>query len=551
MDKDKKERINNVMSLVKLCSLLFAGSIVIKDIFFDPAMSYSMFVIISVIACILLPTFYFIWNLWQKKKNGRTLNSSFQFVESLCYVIIFCFMILVSGAAQSDYKFLLLLIIVSATIQMGMNEGLYIAFVSSASVLIIDLITSSVPSGMGFRLENDVILCGIFILVAWILGFYVKVEGQYIRQLEHWLDVDILTGIYNYRYFSNAFKEKIAKAKKEGSLLAFMFLDIDFFKNYNDLNGHQKGDVVLKTIASILLESTRKADIVARYGGEEFVIVMPDVTEEEALKIGEKIRLKVENTYFENQEYQPNGNLTISIGISSFPDKAKDEDELIRSADDALYRAKFFSKNRVESYTSILDELKSDIEEKDIDLITSIKTLIMVINIKDRYTYGHTERVVIYSKMLADELKLADADRKNLIYAAYMHDIGKIDTPKMMLNKPGALMPEEWEILQQHPVKGAEIIGPVDSLGEIIPLIRHHHERYDGGGYPDNLAGENIPYLARALTVVDCFDAMMSNRPYQRRRPYEDAIEELKNCKGKQFDPQMVDAFIRALDRSR
>jgi len=551
MDKDKKEQINNIMSLVKLCSLLFAGSIVIKDIFFNPEMSYSIFVIISVIACILLPTFYFIWNLWQKRKNGHALNSSFQFVESLCYVIIFCFMILVSGAAQSDYKFLLLLIIVSATIQMGMSEGLYIAFVSSASVLIIDLITSSSASGITIQLENDVILCGIFILVAWTLGFYVKVEGQYIRQLEHWLNVDILTDIYNYRYFRNAFNEKITKAKKEGSQLAFMLLDIDFFKNYNDLNGHQKGDVVLKTIASILMESKRGEDIVARYSGEEFVILMPDVTEEEALKIGEDIRLKVENAYFENQEYQPNGNLTISIGISLFPDKAKDEDELIRSADDALYRAKFFSKNRVESYTSILDELKNDIEDKDIDLITSIKTLIMVINIKDRYTYGHTERVVIYSKMLADELKLADADRKNLIYAAYMHDIGKIDTPKLMLNKPGVLTSEEWEILQQHPVKGAELISPVDSLGEIIPLIRHHHERYDGAGYPDNLAGEDIPYLARALTVVDCFDAMMSNRPYQRRRPYEDAIEELKNCKGMQFDPQMVDAFIRALDRNR
>lgn len=551
MDKDKKEQINIIMSLVKLCSLLFAGSIVIKDMFFNPEMSYSVFMIISVISCILLPSFYFIWDLWQKKKNGRTLNSSFQFVESLCYVIIFCFLILVSGAAQSDYKFLLLLIVVSVTIQMGMNEGLYIAFVSSASLLLINLITSSAAGGMSIQLENDLILCGIFILVAWTLGFYVKVEEQYIRQLEHWLNVDILTDLYNYRYFSKVFNEKITKAKKDGSRLAFMLLDIDFFKNYNDLNGHQKGDTVLKTVAAILLESARPKDIVARYGGEEFVIVMPDVTEEEALKIGEDIRLKVENTYFENQEYQPNGNLTISIGISSFPDKAKDEDELIRSADDALYRAKFFSKNRVESYTSILDELKNDIEDKDIDLITSIKTLIMVINIKDRYTYGHTERVVIYSKMMADELKLTDAERKNLIYAAYMHDIGKIDTPKLMLNKPGVLTSEEWEILQQHPVKGAELVSPVDSLSEIIPLIRHHHERYDGGGYPDNLAGEEIPYLARALTVVDCFDAMMSNRPYQRRKPYEDAIEELRNCKGTQFDPQMVDAFIRALDKNR
>ena len=218
--------------------------------------------------------------------------------------------------------------------------------------------------------------------------------------------------------------------------------------------------------------------------------------------------------------------------------------------DDALYRAKFFNKNRVETYTSILDDLKSSVEEKDTELITSIKTLIMVINVKDRYTYGHTERVVIYCQMIADELELEDSDRKKLIYAAYLHDIGKIDTPKIVLNKETPLTKEEWETLKQHPVKGAEIIRPVKSINNIMPLIKYHHERYDGAGYPDGLKGEEIPYLARVLTVVDCFDAMTTNRPYKKKRSFDDAIAELKRCKNTQFDPVIVEAFIKALSKS-
>ena len=285
----------------------------------------------------------------------------------------------------------------------------------------------------------------------------------------------------------------------------------------------------------------------ARYGGEEFAIILPNTSEMDAIKLAEEIRSKIEKTYFHGEENQPNGKLTVSIGISIYPDKAKNDIELIKSADDALYRAKFFDKNRVETYTSILDELKNDIEDEHIDIITSIKTLISVINAKDKYTYGHVERVVIYSRLLADKLELNEKDKKDLIYGAYMHDIGKINIPKEILNKNMPLTPEEWEIMKQHPLNGVEIIKPVESLKEIIPLILHHHERYDGKGYPDNLKGDNIPYLVRMLTVVDSFDAMTSSRPYNKRKTYKEAIEELKKCSGTQFDKDIVDAFIQVI----
>jgi HD-GYP domain-containing protein (c-di-GMP phosphodiesterase class II) len=304
-------------------------------------------------------------------------------------------------------------------------------------------------------------------------------------------------------------------------------------------------------MGTLLKNSVREGDIVARYGGEEFAIILSDTSEEDTIKIAERIRRRIEETYFEGEENQPKGKLTVSIGISIFPDKAKNDIELIKSADDALYRAKFFNKNRVEVYNYILDELREDIEDKHIDIITSIKTLISVINAKDKYTYGHVERVVVYSRLLADKLELNEEDKKRLIYGAYMHDIGKINIPEEILNKKMPLTSEEWGMMKQHPVSGVEIINPVESLRDIAPLILHHHERYDGKGYPGNLEGENIPYLARVLTVADSFDAMTSNRAYSKRKTYEEAIEELKRCSGTQFDPLITDTFIKIIEENK
>ncbi|MEO2681168.1 bifunctional diguanylate cyclase/phosphohydrolase, partial [Clostridium butyricum] len=352
---------------------------------------------------------------------------------------------------------------------------------------------------------------------------------------------------YNHRYFCDSLSEKIKIGEKENSPVSMIFIDIDYFKNYNDMYGHQKGDYVLKRIGEIIKSSIGNEHIPARYGGEEFAIILPDTTEDMAVKIAESLRKKIENTYFEGEENQPNGKLTVSMGVSVYPDKAGSDIELIKSADDALYRAKFFYKNRVEAYISILDEIKSNIDEEDIELVTSIKTLISVINAKDRYTYGHVERVVVYGRMLAESLGLNERDKNILIYGAYMHDIGKINISKDVLIKKMKLTDDEWEVLKQHPANGVEIIKSVKSLNMIIPLIISHHEKYDGTGYPNNLKGDEIPYLARVLTVIDSFDAMTSNRPYNKRKTYKEAIEELQRCSGTHFDPEIVKLFIKAL----
>jgi len=555
LEDNKQRKILEILSIVKLFSLLFLGIIILSKLFKDSNsfenVKYNIYnLMLCLCIAFILSAVYFIWAFSVVKRFSIKYTNAIQLAENFIFVLIFAGAVFYTGAYASDYKFMFLFIIITATIQQGMEHGILLATSSSLFILALDIICDP-QKLVNQYFQNDLILSGVFILTAWTLGFYVKTENEHIIKLESLANEDGLTGVYNHRFFYDSLREIMEVSKNENKSVSMIFMDIDYFKNYNDINGHQMGDEVLKTIGLILKNSFRKGDIVARYGGEEFAVLLPETSEKEAISSAELVRSKIEKTYFQGEENQPNDKLTVSIGISIYPEKAKNEIELVKSADDALYRAKFFDKNRVETYTSILDELKIDTKEEHIDIITSIKTLISVINAKDKYTYGHVERVVIYSRLLADKLGINEKDKKNLIYGAYIHDVGKIGISKEILNKNMPLTKAEWEIMKQHSFNGVEIIKPVESLKDIIPLILHHHERYDGNGYPDKLKGDNIPYLVRMLTVVDCFDAMTSSRPYNIRKTYEEAIEELKRCSGTQFDTAIAKAFIEVIKENK
>lgn len=548
---NRKKQIKDMVSIVKLVSLLLTSIVFIQKILdkelFDTSQvvirSTSIIIFLSGLVLLLI---YFIWTFSTNSKFSKRNMKYGNWIENSLFIIIFFIAIIISGGQESQYKILFLFIICSATIESGLKTGITVASISSALILLIDLISGS-NGDVNKYFQSDIILSGIFLLTSWTLGFYVKVEGEHIEKLEELVNKDGLTKLFNHRYFHDKLKSEIEIAIKNKEKVSMIFFDIDFFKNYNDLYGHQEGDKVLRRIGEIVNKLVREKDIAARYGGEEFAIIMPNTREEEAMKIADTLRKTIEEEEFYGEENQPNGKITVSIGVSVYPDKAKNEIELIKSSDDALYRAKFFNKNRVESYISVLEELEKGINEEDNELITSIKTLISVINAKDRYTYGHSERVVLYCKLIADELGLSKKDKDTLIYGAYIHDIGKVNIPKEILLKKMPLTNEEWEILKQHSADGVEIIKPVKSLQDTIPIILSHHERYDGKGYPCNLKGEEIPYLARILCVVDSFDAMTSNRPYNKRKTYEEAIIELKKCSGTQFDPYIVEKFTEFL----
>jgi diguanylate cyclase (GGDEF)-like protein/putative nucleotidyltransferase with HDIG domain len=550
LDRNRQKKILEYLFITKLFTFFifslaaFSEYMKFVDYKFTTLIYFSDIIPITLYMLIMLLTSRLWFASIKFEKNSRKYRTV-QILESLINIVLFSLLIAFAPDVP-QYKLLFLLIIITSSLQYGFKHGMTVSAIASVIVLAIDLL--AMPEAIvNEAFQDDLIIVGVFLLTAWLLGFYEKIEREHRESITQMAIIDGLTGVYNHRYFFETLKRLIGNAKKTGAHLSLLFIDIDHFKHYNDLFGHQEGDEVLKEIAEILKQNTRPQDLVCRYGGEEFAVILQDTNEQNALIVAERIRDTIEKTDFKGQEHLPSGLLTVSIGVSSFPDKAQSDTELVKSADDALYRAKFFNKNRVETYFSILQEMKDDLKDKDITLLTSIKTLISVINAKDRYTYGHTERVVMLCQALGERLNLSEEDLKILKYSAYLHDIGKINIPEQILNKKLPLTKEEWDIMKQHPANGVRIIEPVESLDKVKPVILHHHERYDGEGYPDGLKGEEIPCLARIMTVVDSYDAMTSNRAYKSKMSFEEAIEELKACSGTQFDPEITQIFIELL----
>ena len=374
-----------------------------------------------------------------------------------------------------------------------------------------------------------------------------KIKAR-IDEAELLATVDGLAGLYNHRYFQQRLGEELNRAERFNSPLSLVMMDIDYFKKYNDSQGHPAGDKVIQVLGQIIKRNIRGVDIAARYGGEEFAIILIDTVPETAYSVCERIRQEVEGFPFEGRDTQPGGILSVSAGIATAPFNATRQDDLIKMADDALYKAKNTNRNKVVIYYSELDELKHVVNEAEHERINTIKTFISMINSKDKYTYGHSERVARYALHIAEAMDLDESTLKTIKIGAYLHDIGKIEIDRELLNKTGELSPDELGLLQRHPEWGAEIVKSVHSLVEVAPLVLYHHESFNGDGYPAGLAGEEIPLSARILKVADCFDAMTSLRPYQRKMTFQQAREELVRCSGTDFDPAIVEAFLRTLE---
>ena len=541
---EKETQINQILNIVKIASISFPAIAFLQYFSINNSDSQlflkSGLLIIIVLSAVLL--IFTVWTVLQSKVS----DAARKWIDPIISLSIAFLSVMLTGSYRSNYTFLFLLVIISSSIECSRRASMIIACLSAAIILCIDLIFSP-KMVVNTYFESDVVLACVLIIIAWTIGYYVDLRKQHIAYLNDLANIDGLTGLYNHRYFYDCLAKQIHLSQSSGTELSLLFVDIDDFKYYNDLFGHQRGDDVLRTIAGIMRTTIQPNSYIARYGGEEFTILLPETGEALALAEAEKLRCAVQAQSFKGQENLPCGSLTISVGLSTFPTKAKSDAELLKGADDACYRAKFLCKNRVETYYSILDELQKNVCELGPETIASIKTLIAVINAKDKYTYRHVERVVFYCTMFADKIGLSPQDKKILIYSAYLHDIGKINISEELLMKTDPLTNEEWEILKHRPQKAVEIIKNIGSLKDVSPIILQHHERYDGTGYPNQLQGDEIHYLARVLAIADSFDAMTSVRPYQQRKTVSQAISELRRCSGTQFDPEVIMDFISTI----
>ncbi|MGB2796491.1 MAG: diguanylate cyclase [Phycisphaerae bacterium] len=383
------------------------------------------------------------------------------------------------------------------------------------------------------------------------------------RRLEELATTDELTGLANRRRFMEAIGLETERARRYGSDLALAMIDVDGFKAINDACGHVFGDRVLVEVARALEKGARATDVVARYGGDEIIILMPNTDAQAAVSAVERIRRRIAGRVV--SDGQRSLEVTISAGISALDskDRTAGPDLLIRQADEALYAAKHGGGNVAKTWNEIArdrteggaDEATrvEDLRRKVAGLslqskemfVQSLWGLVHALEARDAYMKAHSASVTRYAVAIAETLELDPEETGVIRRAAMVHDIGKIAVPDSILQKRGPLDDHERCIMQGHVLAGVKIIDQMHFLERETPIVRHHHEYWNGGGYPDGISGEAIPLGARILAVADAFDAITSDRVYRKARSVSEALQVLIEESGRQFDARVVDAMVK------
>jgi diguanylate cyclase (GGDEF)-like protein len=380
-----------------------------------------------------------------------------------------------------------------------------------------------------------IVLLGGFSLI--LLGLRRRVSASRRAELERLASAalfDSLTGLRNHRAFHEDLARDLERQTRGGRPLTLIMLDLNGLKKVNDTHGHQAGDERLTTLAHTLNKRLRGRACAYRVGGDEFMVILPDMRAWDG----------VEATQCLQTALAPHA-IDVSAGIAEA--RASDIDEIIREANLALIAGKRH-RHAITLYSPELEPtITAPDDAREAEHIHSLSSaLALAVDAKDSYTRSHCQTVSQLCALIATELALDPALISQMRLAGLLHDVGKIGIPDAILTKPAALTDAEYAQMKRHSILGEQIVAAAD-LPEEARWVRHHHERYDGNGYPDGLAGENIPLQSRIIFTADAFEAMTSDRPYRQAPGRDFAIAELQRHAGSQFDPTIVHALRQAL----
>lgn len=455
------------------------------------------------------------------------------------------------------------------------SKFLNIPYLQNPQVAILPLI--SVNNCIGVMLVGDNNAknnLDVYSMISSHLALFMH-NSELLEKVSENTNIDALTMLSNHRGFQEVLSNELAKAEAKNSNLSVIMMDINHISKINRELGHAKGDEVIKLVAEKVRQNIRSSDTAGRYGGDEIAIILPDTDTDEAKYIAEYLTYSLSCCFVDDV-----GPVKVAVGLATFPENTRDQEKLLIMAEQAMYISQskgykdgmsaivsssdfnFWDDMALSSFAEVLTKRHSSLginfEEELVQkfnnenivsqnhLMEMVTSLASAIDAKDTYTKGHSTSVSRYSEALARAINLPEKEVERIALGALLHDVGKIGIPEQVLRKPTHLSDEEWDVMKQHPVIGAEkVLMPNEALRDLIPIVKYHHEHWDGTGYPERLKGEEIPFSARIVSIADAFHALISDRPYRKGLSVQKACEILKMGSGIQWDSALVRQFIQ------